>query len=71
MPEAATGGVLKRGCSKKFWKIHRETPVTVSLFYCNFIKKENLAQAFSCEFCKISMNAFYTEHLRATPPEIP
>ena len=25
---------------------------------CNFIKKEALAQVFSCEFCKISENAF-------------
>ena len=25
---------------------------------CNFIKKEALAQVFSCEFCKISQNTF-------------
>ena len=25
---------------------------------CNFIKKETLAQVFSCEFCEISKNAF-------------
>ena len=25
---------------------------------CNFIKKENLAQVFSCEFCEISKNTF-------------
>ena len=25
---------------------------------CNFIKKETLAQVFSCEFCKISKNSF-------------
>ena len=31
---------------------------------CNFIKKETLAQVFSCEFCKISKNTFFTEHLR-------
>ena len=29
-------------------------------------KKETLAQAFSCEFCKISKNTFFTEHLWAT-----
>ena len=34
---------------------------------CNFIKKETLAQVFSCEFCGISKNTFITEHLRATP----
>ena len=33
---------------------------------CNFIRKEALAQLFSCEFCKISKNTFFTEHLWAT-----
>ena len=33
---------------------------------CNFIKKETLAQVFSCEFCKISKNTFFTEQFRAT-----
>ena len=33
---------------------------------CNFIKKEILAQVFSCEFCKISKNTFFTEHLWTT-----
>ena len=32
---------------------------------CNFIKKETLAQVFSCEFCEISKN---TSSCR-TPPE--
>ena len=31
---------------------------------CNFIKKETLAQVFSCEFCEISKNTFFTEHLQ-------
>ena len=31
---------------------------------CNFIKKENLTQAFSSEFCKISKNTFFTENLQ-------
>ena len=26
---------------------------------CNFIKKETLAQTFSCEFCKIFKNTFF------------
>ena len=26
---------------------------------CNFIKKETLAQVFSCEFCKIYKSTFY------------
>ena len=33
---------------------------------CNFIKKESLALVFSCEFCEISENTFFTEHLGAT-----
>ena len=31
---------------------------------CNFIKKEVLAQVFSCEFCEIFKNIF----LQRTPP---
>ena len=33
---------------------------------CNFIKKETLAQVFSCEFCEISKKTFFTEHLWTT-----
>ena len=29
----------------------------------NFIKKETLAQVFSYEFCEISKNTVFTEHL--------
>ena len=29
-----------------------------------FIKKEILAQVFSCEFCETSKNTFFTEQLR-------
>ena len=32
----------------------------------NFIKKETLAQVFSCEFWKISKNTFFKERLWAT-----
>ena len=28
-----------------------------------------MAQVFSCEFCKISQNTFFTEHLWATASE--
>ena len=31
---------------------------------CNFIKKETLAQGFSCELCEISKNTLFAEHLR-------
>ena len=33
---------------------------------CKFIKKETLIQVLSCEFCKISINTFFTEYLRTT-----
>ena len=35
---------------------------------CSFIKIETLAEAqvFSCEFCEISKNTFFTEHVWAT-----
>ena len=36
---------------KKLW--HRCFPEA-----CNFIKKETLAQVFSCEFCELSKNTF-------------
>ena len=31
---------------------------------CNFIKKETLAQVFSCEFGKIAKNSFLSKHLQ-------
>ena len=31
---------------------------------CNLIEKETLAQVLSCEFCEISQNIFFTEHLQ-------
>ena len=30
---------------------------------CTFLKREALAQVFSCEFCEISKNTFFIEHL--------
>ena len=33
---------------------------------CNFVKKEIPAQVFSCEFCEIYKNIFFTEHLWET-----
>ena len=31
-----------------------------------FFKKETLGQVFSCDFCEISKNNFFTEHVRTT-----
>ena len=36
------------------------------LYQSLFIKKETLAHMFSCEFCEVSKNTFYTEDLWAT-----
>ena len=43
--------------------MYRKTPVPEA---CNFIKKESLTQVFSFEFCEISKNTFFTEHLGTT-----
>ena len=68
---------VKKGVLKNFAKIHRKAPVPESLFYkvaglkpkaCSFIKKETLAQVFSCEFCETSQNTFSTEHFQTTAP---
>ena len=32
----------------------------------NYIKKETLAQVFSCKFYEISKNTFFTEHIWPT-----
>ena len=37
---------------------------------CNLIKKEPWAQVFSCKFCEISQNTYFTEHLWATASEL-
>ena len=31
--------------------------------------RQSLAQVLSCEFCEISKNTFFTEHVRATASE--
>ena len=45
---------------------HKQSPEA-----CNFIEKETLTQAFSCESCEISKNTFFTEHLWTTASEPP
>ena len=37
--------------------------IKLQAYACNFIKKETLARVFSFEFCGISKNTFFTEHL--------
>ena len=71
--EAATGGVsIKKVLLEILQNSQENTCVRVSFLTkfqtedCNFIKKNTLAQVFSCEFCKISKNIFFIEHLLAT-----
>ena len=61
--------IIKR-CSYIFRKIHRKTPVPgfLCLRLATLLRKrlETLAPVFSCEFCEIYKNIFFTEHLWAT-----
>ena len=64
----------EKRCSLKFRKIHRKTPAPESLFKWSFtpearncIKRETLAQVFSCKFCEIFKNTFFREDLRTIP----
>ena len=64
----SSGGVLWKGIPKKFAKFTGKHLCQSPFFNkvvglrpakaCNFIKKETLAQLFSCEFCNISKNIF-------------
>ena len=50
----------KKGALRNFTKFIGKH-LCKSLFFnkvCNFIKKEILAQVFSCEFCEISKSTF-------------
>ena len=53
-------GVLRNLAARVSFLINLETEA------CNFIKKETLAQVFFCEFCEVSKNTLFTEHLWAT-----
>ena len=49
------------GLTQTSWQKRAEFPGTEAVAQrspeaCNFIKKETLAQVFSCEFCEISKN---------------
>ena len=52
--------VVQRFSVKKvFLEISRNSQENTYARVCNFIKKETLAQVFSCEFCEISKNTFF------------
>ena len=56
---------VRKGVLKNFTKVYGKLPVPESQA-CNFIKKEALAYLFSCEFCEISKNTFFTKHFWTT-----
>ena len=53
-----------------FLEISQNSQENTCARVCNFIKKDTLAQVFSCEFCDISKNTFFTEHLWTTASEL-
>ena len=80
--EVATGGVLWKKLFLKISQNSQENTYTRVSFliklqapfatllkkrpWHSFIKKETLAQVFSCEFWEIFKGTFFTEHLRRT-----
>ena len=48
------------------WYMKKSVRRNFTKFTENFIKKETLAHVFSCEFCEISKNTFFTENLQTT-----
>ena len=65
--------LCKKRCFRNFEKFTRKH-LCQSLFFNNvagprsaiLLKKETLAQVFSCEYCKIPKNTFFKEHLGTT-----
>ena len=56
---------VKKGVLRNFAKFTgKHLCQSLSYSLCNFIKKETLAQVFSCEFCEIFKNNFF----KRTPP---
>ena len=60
--EAATRGVL---LEKMFLEISQNSQENTCA-RVSVLLKETLAQVFSCEFCEISKNKFFTEHFWET-----
>ena len=65
--EAATGSVLWEKVFIEISQNSQENTCTRASFLIkNFIKKETLAQVFSCWFCEVSKNIDFTKHLETT-----
>ena len=60
----------KKGVLKNFAKFTGKH-LRRSLHACNLIKKETLAQGFSCKFGKIFKHTFFKEHLRTAASVLP
>ena len=73
MTEAATRGVL-RNFAKFTEKQLRQSllfnKMKLQASGLQLYQKETLVQVFSHEFCEISKNTFFTEHLRTTASEV-
>ena len=72
--EAATEGVLLKKVFLEISKNLQENTCArvsfiIKLHAWNFIKKESVAQVYCYEFCKISKNTFFTEHLLTATSE--
>ena len=61
--EADIRGVLSKNV---ILEISQNSQENTCASACNFIKKETLAQVFSCKFCEISESTFFTEQLWTT-----
>ena len=67
MPKAATRDILYE---RVFLEICQN--LSQGLFFNKVYEKlETLAQVFSCEFCEISKNTLFPEHLLATASKMP
>ena len=65
MQKQSFGGILLKKMFLKILKNSQEnTCAKVSFLQKSFIKKEDLAQIFSCEFCEIDKKPIFIEHLR-------
>ena len=64
--EAATEGVLWKKVFLKISQNSQENTCAGARPATLLTKKLWLAQVFSCEFCEVFKNTFFTEHLRTT-----
>ena len=72
--EPTTRGVLQKRMFLEILQNSQENTCArvsflIKLQACNFIKNDTPAKVLSCEFCEISKNIFFTEHLWATASE--